>query len=509
MIAGRILCNDNLFLRPYYAIFAQNMLNMKDTKVFFKWSSVAAMTLMAAMAVSCSNDEEDGGLLSFEVPSVYFSGAGAQTVVPFSATGVERFYISSKPKGWGDDNVVLDAVKKELTIVVPAQSGDGSVELSGTITLNGYNAANKVKSASLFVGVVAEESLEGPANSFIANKKDTHYSFSPVRGDGAEVQPASVGVIWQSASKLLQYVYLDENNRISFYVGADAERTDEIMRGNALIGAYDAAGALLWSWHVWTVPYDPEQDVVEWNGYRLMGRNLGALDQSNATAEERLASYGLFYQWGRKEPFVGPSGYRANNGSSASIYDAKNVSTKLMFVESSEETGTEEYALQHPLSFITSTSASGYDWMWNAAETGWSRKNDPCPHGWRVAPADAFRGLQLEGTPTAADDDLFGWRLTDGAASSLFMAAGRRVYLNGKIQNVYQPEPAPETIAARGNSAEEAQPWVGLYWSADAVDARKSAALYFWYDKKNATGGIAPLVSYARANGLSVRCVKE
>ena len=89
------------------------------------------------------------------------------------------------------------------------------------------------------------------------------------------------------------------------------------------------------------------------------------------------------------------------------------------------------------------------------------------------------------------------------------MAAGRRVYLNGKIQNIYQPEPAPETIAARGNSAEEAQPWVGLYWSADAVDARKSAALYFWYDKKNATGGIAPLVSYARANGLSVRCVKE
>ena len=237
MIAGRILYDDNLFLRPYYAIFAQNMLNMKDTKVFFKWSSVAAMTLMAAMAVSCSKDEEDGGLLSFEVPSVYFSGAGAQTVVPFSAVGVERFYISSKPKGWGDDNVVLDAVKKELTIVVPAQSGDGSVELSGTITLNGYNAANKVKSASLFVGVVAEESLEGPANSFIANKKDTHYSFSPVRGDGAEVQPASVGVIWQSASKLLQYVYLDENNRISFYVGADAERTDEIMRGNALIGA--------------------------------------------------------------------------------------------------------------------------------------------------------------------------------------------------------------------------------------------------------------------------------
>lgn len=486
------------------------MLTMKDTNDFLKWGFVVAMAMMTAFAVSCSDDdEEDGGLLAFEVPSVYFSGAGAQTVVPFSAVGVERFYISGKPKGWGDDNVVLDAVKKELKIVVPAPTEDGSVELSGTITLNGYNAADKVKSATLFVGVVAEKTLEGPANCFIANEKNTHYSFAPVRGDGVEVEPATASVIWQSASKLLQYVYLDENGRISFYVGADAERTDEIMRGNALIGAYDAAGALLWSWHVWTVPYDPEQDVVEWNGYQLMGRNLGALDQSNATAEDRLASYGLFYQWGRKDPFVGPSSYRANNGTSATIYDAENASTKLTFVESSEETGTEAYALQHPLSFITSTSESGYDWMWNASEAGWSKKNDPCPRGWRVAPASAFRGLQLEGTPTAADADLFGWKLTDGTMSSLFMAAGRRVYLNGKIQNVYQPEPAPETIAARGNSAEEAQPWVGLYWSADAVDARKSAALYFWYDKKNATGGIAPLVSYARANGLSVRCVKE
>ena len=486
------------------------MLTMKDTKGFLKWSFVVAMTMAAAIAVSCSDkDDEDGGLLSFEVPSVYFSGAGTPAVVPFSAIGVERFYISGKPQGWGDDNVVIDAVKKELTIVVPSPSEDGSVERSGTITLSGYNAANKVKSASLFVGVVAEKTLEGPANSFIANEKNTHYTFRPVCGDGTEVQPASVGVIWQSASKLVQYVCLDENNRVSFYIGADAERTDEIMRGNALIGAYDAEGALLWSWHIWAAKYDPAQDMVEWNGYQLMGRNLGALAQSNATAEERLASYGLFYQWGRKDPFIGPSSYRANNGNSAIIYDAENASTKLTFVESSEETGTEAYALQHPLCFITSTKDSGYDWMWSAAATGWSKKNDPCPRGWRVAPAAAFRGLQLEGMPTAADDDLFGWKLTDGATSSLFMAAGRRVYLNGKIQNGYQPEPAPETIAARGNSAEEAQPWVGLYWSADAVDARKSAALYFWYDKKNATGGIAPLVSYARANGLSVRCVKE
>lgn len=470
---------------------------------FAKWIFVA---MIMTAVVSCSKDDDDDrNALSFDAPAIYLSDANTPAVVPFTANGVDRLYISTKPQGWGDDNVVIDATKKELTIVVPEQTEDGSVSLSGTITLSGYSSANKVKSASIFVGIVSGKQLEGPANSFIANEKETHYSFAPVRGDGVEVQPASVGVIWQSASRLLQYVYLDKNNRISFYVGADTKHPDEIMRGNGLIGAYDASGNLLWSWHIWTVSYDPAQDVVDWNGYQLMGRNLGALDNDNSTAETRLASYGLFYQWGRKEPFIGASTYRANSGNSATLYDGENTITKLTFVESSETTGTEEYALQHPLCFITGVSENGYDWAWNAAEAGWSKKNDPCPYGWRVAPAAAYRGLQPDGTPTAADYDLFGWPLINGTTSSLFMAAGRRVYLNGKIQNVYQPE----TEAARSNSADEAQPWVGLYWTADAAADRKSESLYFWYDKKNATTGVAPLVSHARANGMSIRCVKE
>lgn len=480
---------------------------MKDRKGFAR--GIAFVAILLSVAVSCSKGDDDEGVLSFDVPSVYFSGAGISKTVFFSAVGVERFYVSAKPQGWSDDNVVLDAENRTLTITMPEQTGDETVASSGTVTLSGYSSANKVKSASLFVGIAGEKTLQGPANSFIASEKDTHYSFVPMRGDGTELHPASVGVIWQSASKLLQFVCLDDNDRISFYVGADADRTDEIMRGNGLIGAYDADGNLLWSWHVWTAPYDPEQDIVEWNGYRLMGRNLGALANANTTAEERLASYGLFYQWGRKDPFIGAGSYRANSGTSAMIYNAENASTKLTFVESSAETGTETYALQHPLCFITGVSANGYDWSWSESAAEWGEPNDPCPYGWQVAPAAAFAGLQLDGEPTAADYDLFGWKLTDGTTSSLFMAAGRRVYLNGKIQNVYQPETTPDAVAVRSNSAEEAQPWVGLYWTSDTTTERKSTALYFWYDKKNATGGIAPAASYARANGLSVRCVKK
>ena len=53
----------------------------------------------------------------------------------------------------------------------------------------------------------------------------------------------------------------------------------------------------------------------------MMTRNLGALAADNSSVENILASYGLYYQWGRKDPFIGPSSYNAANGASASMYN--------------------------------------------------------------------------------------------------------------------------------------------------------------------------------------------
>ena len=62
---------------------------------------------------------------------------------------------------------------------------------------------------------------------------------------------------------------------------------------------------------------------------------------------------------------------------------------------------------------------------------------DPCPYGWCVAPSAAFAGLEIVGTPAAGDEEKFGWTLTDGSAESLFMGAGRRIYPDGRFQNIY------------------------------------------------------------------------
>lgn len=240
----------------------------------------------------------------------------------------------------------------------------------------------------------------------------------------------------------------------------------------------------------------------------MMTRNLGALAADNSSVENILASYGLYYQWGRKDPFIGPSSYNAANGASASMYNGGGSRVYLRTAASSAETGTVAYAVQHPLTFITGVSGSENDWLWSAhSDDLWSASKkspyDPCPHGWRVAPSAVFDGLKLVGAPTAADADKYGWGLTDPerGTSSLFIGAGRRRYDNSTILNVYNP------VTVR-SVAEEAQPWEGLYWTAGTLSGTKSPAFHFWFEKKTTGGGLENNVPYARANGMSVRCVR-
>lgn len=478
-------------------------------KGFVRWVSVVAAA--AALAVSCSKDKPSGSL-SFDSPAVFVQ-AGEQVTVGFTASSniaASSYSVTAKPAGWDEPQV--NAAARTITIQVPRTFGDGVAE-SGTVTLSGAPSGGAIVSASVFVGKVDEIRLEGPANSFIANQANTHYTFDAMRmGDGkTTLATASVHVVWQSASGLLQYVAL-EDGEVSFYVGTDDN--GDRKEGNALIGAYDRSGTLIWSWHVWVTDYDPNGDdgTVEYNGYTLMTRNLGALKNANTTSEEILSSYGLYYQWGRKEPFIGPSTYTAGQGASAAMYDGKGTRVMMKTVESDGQTGTMAYATQHPLTYIT-VEGKDADWLYPSAATvvttRWADTktvNDPCPAGWRVAPAAAFDGLHIVEDLNAADAanlyyDKYGWTLSDGAHSSLFIGAGYRIYLDGKISNIYDNLPVR-------SEAIDMQPWVGYYWTS-GTKGELSSSFYFWFNKSNVPGsGVRNNAPMGRANGMQVRCVK-
>lgn len=463
---------------------------------------------VALLLTSCKKDEN--GTFKLDKPALFLQ-QGETLSVTFSASNIASYSVTSTPEGW--DDPFVDASARTIMVTAPSTIEDDT-DLTGSITFSAKSNGGSTITATLFVGIVGTEDLTSKvANSYLINKKETRYILDGmVKGDGSSLSTASVDIVWQSATNLIQYVDF-EDGKVSFYVGADSDDADAVKKGNALLGAYDANGNLIWSWHLWATDYDPEaaDGTVVFNNYTMMTRNLGALAGSNDSTDDILASFGLFYQWGRKDPFVGPSSYQASNGSSAAMYNASGSRVTLTAEASSAATGTVEYATQHPLIYITGVSESSSDWLWSSrSDALWSAAdktvNDPCPYGWRVAPAAAFAGLTIAGTPEAGDFDKYSWTLKKDGAESIFFGAGRRRYDNSKIQNLYISL-SDLDLALLQTRADEAQPWEGLYWTA-GTQSNDALAFHFWFEKKSTTGGVENAVPYARANGMSVRCVR-
>ena len=95
----------------------------------------------------------------------------------------------------------------------------------------------------------------------------------------------------------------DADGFVTFHV-------DTFREGNLILAGYDARGTVLWTWHIWLT--DTPQ-LMRSNDYVLMDRFIGATyapsaasaDALSMTSGELQATYGLYYQWGRKDPFPG------------------------------------------------------------------------------------------------------------------------------------------------------------------------------------------------------------
>lgn len=493
---------------------------MTKMKGFIRLLSLSLFGV-ASLLASCKDDDPGTGWIAFD-SSAAFLVPGQTRTVHFSSANVRSYTVSEKPNGWADP--VVDYEAKTVKITAPAEGDENAVE-SGTLVISGVTLDNKTVKGTLFVSICEQVDLtDKPANSYLLNRAKTNYRID-VRKNGngtATLQTERVAILWQTQKDLIEYLEF-QDGIASFYVGSPSTKS-----GNAIIGGYDADNMLIWSWHLWVADYDPDAagGTVAFNDYTLMTRNLGALDNQNSSTDEKLqqkyvlASYGLYYQWGRKDPFPGPSAY--NGAGTATLYDGNGSLTAMTMQECDSERGTLKYTNANPWTFVTGVKNSSYDWLWPAddgyaAAPRWKSDektaDDPCPYGWRVAPAAAFAGLTIkdpltgEGASASVYAERYGWTLTDGVAESLFIGAGRRIYTNSSIQNIYINSDAAETSRA---GAIYNQPWIGLYWTTDPAADNRASAFYFWFDKADvAKSGIEYTKSYERANGMQVRCVKE
>ncbi len=455
---------------------------------------MVAMTLV--LLISCK-EEETSAWLHFSQEACLVERPGASASVTFTSSEVVRVSVSETPEGW---TAIADFEGRKVTVTAPT-TFDYSTDEDGEVVLIGYDAEGRIVSDELYVAVGRNVDLTAErSNCYIANYANTYYSFDArYKGESNEsLEIASVDLAWVSEQYLVQYLSLDEG-RVSFFVGAG--KKGQFIEGNALISAYNAAGEVVWNWHIWITEYNPAEENISFaDRGTFMTRNLGAGGRQNATEKEILATYGLYYQWGRPTPFVGPYYFDCASAVDHEMFSIGGRHVYIDYLETDATSGTVEFALTHPTTFVLGNEASGYDWLQRPDATLWGDRKtlyDPCPKGWKVPAGDAFVGLEIADDRTAEQSTLrraYGWNLTDGVTAAFFMGGGRRSALQGELQNL--------------NTNDNPQPWSGFYWTT-ATEDRSSLSMYFDLNTVDAAQSVMdPRAEYPRANGFQIRCVR-
>ena len=150
---------------------------------------------------------------------------------------------------------------------------------------------------------------------------------------GMGIAVTSAELLWQDAEGLVTAVDID-GDYLTLTVGKDATT----LEGNAVVAAKDADGTIVWSWHIWVTKQtfaDADLTTItttddtqtgtqgeDWQIYKVTPVNLGWVGDKVSTGTN------TFYQWGRKDPFIGTGDVEFVESTTATIADnIKNPTT--------------------------------------------------------------------------------------------------------------------------------------------------------------------------------------
>lgn len=369
---------------------------------------------------------------------------------------------------------------------------DFNVARNTKYTVNASIRGTNLDDGRVLVGKDLSAAGTRTANCYVVKTTDANkwYRFkATVRGNGAQtaedisytgavipagdkISPVKAGLVWETRDNngtvhTLDYVGYSRNGYIVFKLGSAPE-------GNAVVAAKDGASKILWSWHIWaTAAFDGDNIKVQKyetrprNGisgyenitkrtFNMMDRNLGAASAMPAskTAEEVIKTYGLLYQFGRKDPFPGPGEMiKTDNAELIPSYDANgqlvtkgNFSNFLIWSQTLSNKKQDKaaiiaqltYVVENPSMFVMSTNdkaieyggdgkTASYNWLWAAHRNSlpWKASNklwgsglitesgtsnafatkpvtktiyDPCPYGYHMPEQDVWTNFSTTTT---------------------------------------------------------------------------------------------------------------
>ncbi len=484
-----------------------------------------------------------------EIEGIYtFSGGGAEYVVYriYPGGNMTTNFDMQRNTYYNITTTIRGINEADRRVLIPENLSINDV---GTqVTANCY-IVNDPNELYQFNATVMGNGKTTPAATISGTDNGTAFTQVAPAITPTTLSPASAFVIWETGNKgdVIQDGSLKLINNTSLLFRTANNTTN----GNALIGVKNASGTLLWSWHIWKTNYAPnvydastydtyttrtidpstypDYNSIPSRSYKIMKYNLGTTaTAANYTSSGVPGELGLYYQWGRKDPFVGATDWTTTSYGSIRItttntlgyewFDGSDADAvaKLASDVASDASGSISYAIKHPTHFIKA-DATNRDWLHavNRSEQRdnlWGNPNlsnkipnsergsksiyDPCPPGWMVAGADSYTGFTSTGVNSTTATDFvvsgsysYGWNFyNDGTTSGTafyWPAMGYRAYGGGHLGEM-------------GG--------VGYYWTSSSYGANNLQGDILSF-RKNL---VQPMnVDGIRSGGTPIRCVQE
>ena len=456
-------------------------------------------------------------------------GTGGDGEISYNATAAPQ-------QGMRHDAILYNA---EPVAGVYDLSTNGGTAPMNTANCYVINAAGKY-SLPLVYGNAIKDGVANPSSytsSKPAGTKKTLFVFlnhlgnqitDPYIYNNAGCEPADAYLLWQDAMGVVANVALSTDHRsITF----DVLRAN-ICQANAVIAVRNAAGEIMWSWHLWITDYHLGEDVKavankQGKIYNFMPSNLGwcytskesdsytarnvkvrMMQSGNKKLEQiitiRQLSYiedsGLlgncpYYQWGRKDPLL--PGVDMDSNQNKLWFNAAGEGYDYLEVDGLGELDQSiSGCIGNPTIFSTNIDMDGQYWnLFNmdinpddeSITTVKKTIYDPSPVGFCVPPKSAFNGF----TEDRIDG---GWRkglyffCNTGKPGDNFYCPAVGYRMNDGGTNI-------GTIVQIGTQSD---------YMTSTPNSKTSYRTFNFYDRGVFVAGIL-----ARGRASSIRCVQE
>ena len=367
---------------------------------------------------------------------------GGKNIV-FNKTNPVTIYIAVLPQTFKKGfTLFLKDADNEGTFV--KSSGEITVRRSQVLTMKtfDYKQPEIIETANCYVVTKAGPFVipafcrgNRPVSSRLDVDENGRRKTDDLNTNGHEV---AADYLWTDNPGAIKNIFYipGKNGSIVFNVVPDAD--GNAPKGNTVVALYDKeTKEILWSWHIWMSEYkevytdgkcggqDPtadgfSSDVAD-GKMVIMDRNLGAI---SADKNDGWKTYGLYYQMGRKDPFIGAKGGGLGYVTGVTVNDDKHFDKEMQSYTAYESSPFGDYtnytewnkmlaprgwelklgyidafiAVKNPMMFA---SNPGQDSRWTKQDKNtkapfvsngdhedfWNRTktiNDPCPAGWTI-----------------------------------------------------------------------------------------------------------------------------